>query len=832
MKKYLVKGMSCAACSSRVEKAVRNLDGVLVCNVNLLTNIMEVETTLDDNKIINAVRKAGYDACLFKEKESVSKFKNKELKTLLIRLGLSIFISLLLMYISMGVVMFKWPFFIDPYFNPLTISIIQLVLALLIMVVNYKFFLNGAKGIIKLNPNMDTLISLGSLSSFIYSLISVFNIASIISGDNANKFDLAYTYLHSKIFFDSAAMILTFILVGKTLEAYSKGKTTNAIKALMDLSPKTATLLIGDEEVEVKVEDVKVGDIFIVKPGENVPVDGVIIKGHSSLDESMISGESLLKDKSVGDNVISATNNKDGYLVCKATKVGNNTTINQIIKLVNDASNSKAPISKIADKVSGIFVPTVTLIAIITLIIWLTLGNDIAFALNRAISVLVISCPCALGLATPVAIMVGSGKGARNGVLYKNARAIENVGKAKIIVLDKTGTITKGEMHVSNIISKDNEILSIAYSLESMSEHPLANAVCKYCKEQDIPKREITDFKILPGIGVKAKLNNDNVLAAKYSYIKDFVFINEEDLKFIKKEEENGKTALFFAKNDIFLGVIFVSDIIKDDSKEAIKELKKLGLKVIMLTGDNFGAAKKIADEVEVDEFVSNLLPEQKDNKIKELMNTERVIMVGDGINDSIALTRADVGIALAKGSDVAIESADIVIVANSLINVVNAIKISKATIRVIHQNLFWAFIYNVIGIPLAAGALIWLFHFELTPMFGALAMSLSSFCVVINALRLNFVKTIKALPTTFFNKETNIKLEVKNMKKKIKVKGMMCKHCENRVKKALEKADGVIEAVVDYENGIATVELSYPVEDQVLKAIIEAEDYEVLGIE
>ena len=832
MKKFIVKGMSCAACSARVEKAIKKLDGVLVCNVNLLTNTMEVESSLSDKEIINAVKKAGYDAYLCKETHSVSKIENKDFKVLIIRLVLSIFMSLLLMYVSMGVVMLKWPFFIDPYFNPLVIAIIELILSLTIMGINYKFFVNGVKGILKFNPNMDTLVSLGSLSSFIYSIISVFIIGSIINGNELNKYELAYSYLHSKIFFDSAAMILTFILIGKTLESYSKGKTTTAIKALMDLSPKNATLLINNEEVEVKIEEVKIDDIFIVKPGENVPVDGVVIDGHSSIDESMISGESLPKDKKIGDKIISATNNIDGYLICKATKVGNDTTINQIIKMVNDAASSKAPIGKIADKVSGIFVPVVILIALITLIVWLLISKDITFSLNRSISVLVISCPCALGLATPVAIMVGSGKGARCGVLFKNAKALEEAGKAKIIVLDKTGTITKGQMSVISILQKHEDLLEVAYSLENKSEHPLASAVCNYCKEHNVPKINVSDFKILPGIGVEGVIDNNHLLAAKYSYIKDIINIDETDLKIIKKEEKNGKTALFFTKNDIFLGVLFVSDVIKEDSTTAINELKKQGLRVIMLTGDNYDVAFKIASEVGIEEVIANVLPNEKENVIKQLMEENKVIMVGDGVNDSIALTRADVGIALGKGSDVAIDSADIVIVGNSLINVVNAIKISKSTIRVIYENLFWAFIYNLIGIPLASGAFSWLFHYELTPMFGALAMSLSSICVVTNALRLNLIKTIKALSPTNNDKEINIKTEVINMKKKIKVKGMMCKHCENRVKKALEKADGVIEAMVDYENGIATVELSYPVEDQVLKAIIEAEDYEVLGIE
>ena len=826
MRKFTVKGMSCAACSARVEKAVKNLNGVSSCSVNLLTNSMIVESTLNDEAIMEAVKKAGYIASIDNKTKNDRKscLETKETKRLVIRLILSCAISLLLMYVSMGINMFNFPFFLSKDTQAPFIGLFQAILSLSIILINYKFFVNGVKGVIHLSPNMDTLVSLGSFASYIYSFIIL--IIMFISPLNEQS-----NYLH-KLFFDSAAMILTLITLGKTLESYSKGKTTNAIKGLLDLTPKTAILLKDDKEEEVKVEDIRLDDIFIVKPGAQIPVDGVIIKGSSSIDESMISGESMPKDKTIGDTVISATINHDGYLVCKATKVGENTTINQIIKMVNDASSTKAPISKIADKVSGIFVPVVLLIAIITFVIWIIVSKDITSSLNHVISVLVISCPCALGLATPVAIMVGSGKGARNGVLYKNASSLEEAGKAKIIVLDKTGTITKGEMKVSNVLIKNEELFSIAYSLESYSEHPLAKAVVSYCEEHKVNKVSVSDFKIIPGIGVEGNYKSSKVIGAKYDYIKGFISLSEEDKKTIENETKNGKTPLFFIKNQEFLGVFFVSDTLKDDSLIAIKELQNMGLRVIMLTGDNERTASKIANDLGIKEVISNVLPNQKEEVIKSLMKENKVIMVGDGVNDSIALTRADVGIALSKGSDIAIDSASIVVLNDTLVNVVNAIKISKFTLRAIYENLFWAFIYNIIGIPLAAGAFSWLFNFELTPMIGALMMSLSSVCVVLNALRINLCKTMKALSTINQTNKVNIMVEVKNMKKKIKVKGMMCKHCENRVKKALEKADGVIEAVVDYENGIATVELSYPVEDQVLKAIIEAEDYEVLGIE
>lgn len=828
MKKYKVKGMSCAACSARVEKAVSSLDGVNKCSVNLLTNTMIVESTNNDEKIFEAVERAGYSASLYNETQSVSDenktLKNSDTKKLIFRLLSSIFICVILMYVSMGINMFNFPFFLNKQDNAPIIGLIQALLSIAVIFINNKFFINGVKGAIRLSPNMDTLVALGAGVSYIYSLVIL--IIMFLSPVNEQS-----AYLH-KLYFDSAAMILTLITLGKMLESYSKGKTTNALKSLMDLSPKKAILLIDNDEVEVSIDSIKIGDTFIVKPGALVPVDGVIIKGNSSIDESMISGESLPKDKTIGDSVISATINHDGYLICRATKVGNDTTINQIIKMVNDASSTKAPISKIADKVSGIFVPIVLLIALITFVIWISVSQNLSSSLNRAISVLVISCPCALGLATPVAIMVGSGKGARNGVLFKNATSLEECGKAKVIVLDKTGTITKGEMSVSNILVKDDELLSVAYSLEHKSEHPLAKAVNKYCVENNISKFELDNFKVIPGKGLEGTYNSKHIVGGKFDFIEQFITINEEDLKIVENETKTGKTPLFFAQNETFLGVIFISDSLKDDSKEAIKELKNMGLKVIMLTGDNASSAKAIASSLEIDEVISDVLPQDKENVIKKLMVDNKVIMVGDGINDSIALTRADVGIAIAKGSDIAIDSASIVVMGNSLMNVVNALKISRFTLRVIYENLFWAFIYNVIGIPLAAGAFIWLFHFELSPMFGALAMSLSSFCVVMNALRINLCKTKKASTNISKDNETNIKVEVITMKKKIKVKGMMCKHCENRVKKALEKADGVVEAVVDYENGIATVELSYPVEDQVLKAIIEAEDYTVLGIE
>lgn len=823
MKKFTVTGMTCAACAARVEKAVKGVNGVEQCAVNLLTNTLTVEGEVNDANIITAIRKAGYDV---NSKDKTDKVRNEETKKLIMRLISSIIFSLALMYVSMGINMFNFPFFFSPEKYPLVLALIQLIFATIIMIINNKFFINGVKGAIHLSPNMDTLVSLGSFTSYVYSLVIVFIMATEI-----NNTQLAASYLH-RLFFDSSGMILTLITVGKTLESYSKGKTTNAIKSLMDLTPKTALILKDGKEVIVNVDEVKVGDKFIVKPGDAIPVDGIILEGNSSLDESMISGEPLPKDKTIGDKVISATINHDGYLICEAQKVGNDTTISQIIKMVNDANATKAPISKIADKVSGVFVPVVISIALITFIIWLSLGKDITYSLNRAISILVISCPCALGLATPVAIMVGSGKGARNGILYKNATVLEEAGKSKIIVLDKTGTITKGEMVVSNVLQLDPKLLEVVYALENKSEHPLGKACTTYCKENNVPLVNIDDFKILPGKGVEGRMNNNLLIGAKYDYIKEYVSISDDVLLQVENETKIGKTPLFFAENGILLGVLFISDTVKDDSKEVICELKKMGLKTIMLTGDNHNSASYIGELIGVDEVISNVLPDEKENVIKKLMKDNKVIMVGDGINDSIALSRADIGIAMSRGSDIAIESANIVVVSSSLMSVVNAIKISRSTLRVIYENLFWAFIYNVIGIPLAAGAFTFLFHFELTPMFGALAMSLSSICVVLNALRLNIIKINKASLPTNEASATSIELKEVNMKKKMKIKGMMCKHCENRVKKALEKHDAVIQAIVDYENGLATVELSYPVEDQVLKAIVEAEDYEVLGIE
>ena len=823
MDKYNITGMSCAACSARVEKAVSKVEGVSSCSVNLLTNSMNVEGTAPAETIISAVEAAGYGAALSEAKKKPSEkskeLENKEFPVLRNRLIASLVFMVVLMYFSMGAMMWGFPL---PYFiehNYIALGILQLILTVIVMVINQKFFISGFKGLINKAPNMDTLVALGSGASFVYSLYALFAMTDAqLKGNMAG----VMSYYH-EFYFESAAMILTLITVGKMLESYSKGKTTNAIKALMELAPKTAILLRDNVETEVPVEDVKKGDIFIVRPGMSIPVDGIIIEGSGAIDESALTGESIPVDKAVGNSVYSATINKSGFLKCEATKVGEDTTLSAIIKMVSDAAATKAPISKVADKVSGIFVPTVIAIAIVTTIIWLLVGEDVGFALARGISVLVISCPCALGLATPVAIMVGSGKGARTGILFKTATALEAAGKINTVVLDKTGTITKGEPSVTDIIPyniSEDELLKYAYSLEGGSEHPLANAIIQKGNDLNIKAKAVSSFKAVSGNGLEGIINGVLVKGGNASYIEN---IPKELVIKSDKLASQGKTPIFFSIDNKPIGIIAVADTIKEDSSEAINDLKNMGIKVVMLTGDNKHTADAIGAEVGVDFVISEVLPDGKEKEAKKLMEDGKVAMVGDGINDAPALTRADVGIAIGAGTDIAIEAADVVLMKNSLCDAVSAIKLGKATLRNIHENLFWAFIYNVIGIPIAAGLFIPITGWQLSPMFGAAAMSFSSFCVVTNALRLNFAN----IGTKIKN---NIIKEEKTMKKTIKIEGMMCGHCEAHVKKALEALPTVTEAVVSHQKGTAVVTLSDETNDDILKKAVEDEGYKVIG--
>ena len=851
MKQFNVTGMSCAACSSRVEKAVSKVPGVTSCSVSLLTNSMGIEGTVEDDKIIAAVEAAGYGASVkgannssqsAKAEKMEDGLKDKETPALKRRLWWSLGFLIVLMYFSMGHMMWNWPL---PKFyenNHIAMGLTQLLLSMAIMIINQKFFISGFKSLIHGAPNMDTLVALGSAAAFGYSTFALFAMTSAqLAGDN----DAVMKYM-MEFYFESAAMILTLITVGKMLEARSKGRTTDALKSLMKLAPKTANILRDNEEITVSIEQVKIGDVFIVRPGENIPVDGVVLEGHSAIDESALTGESIPVDKEVGDTVSAATINQSGLLKCEATRVGEDTTLSQIIQMVSDAAATKAPIAKIADKVSGIFVPAVITIAVITTIVWLILGKDFGYAIARGISVLVISCPCALGLATPVAIMVGNGKGAKNGILFKNAVSLEEAGKVQIVALDKTGTITKGMPKVTDICPIGNitseELMKVAYSLEKNSEHPLANAILDKAKKDNINSYEVNEFKALPGNGLSAMLDSDLIIGGSLKYISSQVTVTKEVQYMADKMSEQGKTPLLFAKAGKLIGIIAVADVIKEDSAKAVNELKNMGIKVVMLTGDNERTARAIGKEAGVDQVIAGVLPDGKEAVIKKLKNVGKVAMVGDGINDAPALTRADIGIAIGAGTDVAIDTADIVLMKSRLLDVPAAIRLSRASLRNIHENLFWAFFYNTIGIPLAAGVFIPL-GLTLNPMFGAAAMSLSSFCVVSNALRLNLVniydashykkaKKIVLDSEINLNDNENASLDDDNLQTKtIIIKGMMCGHCEATVKKALEELTGVSQAVVSHEKGTAVVSLNSSVKDKLLKKTVEAKGYKVTKI-
>lgn len=838
MKQYDVKGMTCAACQARVEKAVSKVTGVTSCSVSLLTNSMRVEGTALPSEIISAVEKAGYHAKLKDELNHTAKnqidepLKDTETPKLLKRLISSVIILLILMYVSMGHMMFNWP--IPPFFssNHMALGLLQLLLSGIVLIINYRFFVNGMKALIHFSPNMDTLIAMGSGVSYIYSIYALFMMSDGIVKGNA---DIVMKYMDN-LYFETAAMILTLITIGKTLESYSKGKTTNALKSLMKLAPKTATLLIHEEERVVQIEEVKKGDIFVVKPGENIPVDGIVLEGISAINESALTGESIPVDKSSGDMVSAATLNQSGYLKCEATRVGEDTTLAQIIKMVTEASTTKAPIAKIADTISGIFVPTVIVIALITFVTWLIISHNFVTSFEFAVSVLVVSCPCALGLATPVAIMVGSGKGAKNGILFKTAESIEETGKVKIVALDKTGTITKGEPVVTDIFPLNDttkeQLLTLAYSLEIKSEHPLAKAIVKKAQEENIKENKVNDFKILPGNGLVAKLGNDTIYGGSLTYISSITTIYPEVDNIYNELSKKGKTPLLFVKEDSIIGMIGVSDVIKEDSVSAIKELQNLGMYVVMLTGDNATTAGAIGNVVGVNEVIAGVLPNEKEKVIRDLQRKGKVAMVGDGINDAPALTRADIGIAIGAGTDVAIDAADVVLMNSKLSDVVGAIKLSKHTLVNIKENLFWAFIYNIIGIPLAAGVFFASFGLKLVPMFGALAMSLSSVCVVTNALRLNLINIYKPVRLKLKSKITIQRKEDEKMKKELIVEGMMCAHCEARVKKALEEVDGVVKAQANHKTKKVVVKLEKEVTDDVLVKAITDQDYEVKSIQ
>lgn len=840
MKQYNVTGMSCAACSARVEKAVSGVDGVENCAVNLLTNSMGVEGTASDEAIIAAVEKAGYGASLKtgdKKSKAMPDDELKDTQTPKIRNRLiwSVIFLAPLMYISMGHMMWGWklPAFMQD--NHIAMGLAQLLLTVIIMVINQKFFINGFKGIIHRSPNMDTLVALGASASFVYSTVQLFLMTSAqLAGDSEKVMSLMHEF-----YFESSAMILTLITVGKMLESYSKGKTTNALKSLMNLAPKNATVIRDEKEVVIPVSDVMLNDIFVVKPGESVPVDAVIIEGETAVDESALTGESIPVDKAMGDKVSGATINQSGYIKCRATAVGEDTTISQIIKMVSDASATKAPISKIADRVSGVFVPCVIVIAFIAFCVWLAVGQSFGYALARGISVLVISCPCALGLATPVAVMVGNGKGAKSGILFKTAASLEEAGRIQIVALDKTGTITKGEPKVTDIIpvkAEKSKLLSYAYSLEKKSEHPLAKAICDYAQDAEVDSFETDEFKALAGNGLAANAGDKKIIGGSLKFISSQISVDDTIREKASSLSKEGKTPLFFACDDELLGIIAVADVIKEESPKAIKELQNMGIRVVMLTGDNEKTAKAIGKQIGVDNVISDVLPDGKENVIKELMSFGKVAMVGDGINDAPALTRANVGIAIGAGTDVAIDAADVVLMNSKLTDVSSAIRLSRKTLTNIHENLFWAFIYNVIGIPLAAGVWIPIFGWALNPMFGALAMSLSSFCVVTNALRLNLVN-VHSSKYDKKKKAVDIKLNItadnnkeeKTVIKTIKVEGMMCPHCEAAVKKALEAIDGVKEATASHEKCEAVAELEKDVDLSVLEKAITDAGYKVI---
>lgn len=860
MKQYTVTGMSCAACSARVEKAVSKVEGVTSCSVSLLTNSMGVEGSATDAQIVEAVEQAGYGASpkdtgtetangrannsLEQLKAAQDALVDRETPKLRNRLIASLIFLVVLMYFSMGHMMWGWP--LPEFFNGnhVAMGLLQLLLTVAVMVINQKFFISGFKGLIHGAPNMDTLVALGSAASFGYSVYALFAMtAAQVKGD----MDAVMSYMH-EFYFESAAMILALITVGKMLEAHSKGKTTDALKSLMQLAPKTATVVKDGVEQEISVDAVRKDDIFVVRPGENIPVDGEIIDGTTAVNESALTGESIPVDKQKGDAVSAATVNQSGFIKCRATRVGEDTTLSQIIQMVSDAAATKAPIAKIADRVSGVFVPAVITIAVITIIAWLIAGETVGFALARGISVLVISCPCALGLATPVAIMVGNGKGAKSGILFKTAASLEATGRTQIVALDKTGTITSGEPKVTDIVPDETffeengnnagKLLAIAASVEAKSEHPLAKAIMERAKKDEIAIAEVTDFSAVVGNGLTATLAGKMIKAGNLAFVSKFVKVSDDMRAKAVEFSKEGKTPLFFAADDRLCGIIAVADTIKEDSPEAVRQLKNMGIRVVMLTGDNEQTANAIGKQAGVDEVIAGVLPDGKEAVIRRLKKQGRVAMVGDGINDAPALTRADMGIAIGAGSDVAIDAADVVLMKSRLIDVPAAVRLSRATLTNIHENLFWAFFYNVIGIPLAAGLWYPLLGWKLNPMFGAAAMSLSSFCVVTNALRLNLCRVYdpkhdrKAKPDRKNKTDKPNESEEKSMTKTMNIEGMMCCHCEARVKKALEALDAVSEAAVSHESGTAVVTLSSDISDEKLKETVEAEDYKVTSIQ
>lgn len=834
MEQYKVTGMSCAACSARVEKAVSKIPGVNSCSVSLLTNSIAVNGTADPGDIIQAVEKAGYGASLKgadkPEGNSSDELGDSETPALKKRLIASVIFLIVLMYFSMGHMMWNWP--LPSYFdhNHIAMGLVQLLLTIMIMVINQRFFISGFKSLLRRSPNMDTLVALGAGASFVYSVYALFAMTDAQVNGNSND---VMKYMH-EFYFESAAMILTLITVGKTLEANSKGKTTNALKGLMKLAPQNAIIIKDGKESTVPISQVKKGDIFVVRPGESIPVDGTVIEGQSAVNESALTGESIPVDKSAGDSVSAATINQSGFIKCEAVKVGDETALSRIIKMVSDASATKAPIAKIADKVSGIFVPVVIGIAVLAIAVWLLAGRSFGFALARGISVLVISCPCALGLATPVAIMVGSGVGAKNGILFKNATALEETGKVSIVALDKTGTITRGMPEVTDMLPakgiNKNQLLEYACYLESKSEHPLAKAVMKRAEELKINTEDVTDFQSFPGNGLSGTLNGKEICGGNLSFIESKTAIPENIKASALELASMGKTPLFFSFDGKLAGIIAVADVIKEESPQAIKELQRMGIRVVMLTGDNKRTAQAIGRQAGVDEVIAEVLPDGKESVIRKLKAKGKTAMVGDGINDAPALTQADAGIAIGAGTDIAIDAADIVLMKSKLTDVPAAIRLSRAALRNIHENLFWAFIYNVIGIPLAAGIWIPLFGLKLNPMFGAAAMSLSSFCVVTNALRLNLIKVHD--PHRDRKIKTKTSKEKNTMKKTIKIEGMMCGHCEATVKKALEAIPSVESADVSHEKGTAVVMLSADTPYETLKKAVEDKDYTVTSIE
>ena len=831
MKQYQVTGMSCAACSARVEKAVSKVPGVTACSVSLLTNSMGVEGTAGEQAVIAAVEAAGYGASVKGAPAAAAPaaddpLADHETPALKRRLYSSLVFLVALMYLSMGHMMWGWP---APAFlaeNHVAMGLVQLLLTAIIMVINQRFFISGFKSLWHRSPNMDTLVALGSTASFVYSVYALFAMTGAQARGNAAQ---VMGWMH-EFYFESAAMILTLITVGKMLEARSKGRTTDALKGLMKLAPQTATLLVDGQERTVPIGDVKQGDLFVVRPGENIPVDGVVLEGHSAVNESALTGESIPVDKAEGDAVSAATVNQSGFLRCQATRVGEDTTLSQIIRMVSDAAATKAPIAKVADRVSGVFVPVVIAIALIATAVWLATGADFGYALARGISVLVISCPCALGLATPVAIMVGNGKGAKNGILFKTAVSLEEAGKVRVVALDKTGTITTGQPRVTDVLPApgvtDEQLIAAAYALEQKSEHPLAHAVVERAQNLGLTAQEVSDFAALPGNGLTAMLDGEALSGGSLAFISGRTEVSGDMRAQADHLSGEGKTPLLFSRGGRLLGMIAVADAIKPESPQAVRELQNMGIRVVMLTGDNQRTAEAIGRQAGVDQVIAGVLPDGKESVICSLQSQGKVAMVGDGINDAPALTRADIGIAIGAGTDVAIDAADVVLMNSRLTDVPAAIRLSRATLRNIHENLFWAFIYNIIGIPLAAGVFIPLLGWQLNPMFGAAAMSLSSFCVVSNALRLNLFDPHSA------RKDHKIKFakEPKTMQKTLKIEGMMCTHCSGRVKKALEELPGVVSAEVSHENGTAVVTMSAPVDDATLKKAVEDQGYQVVG--